>query len=276
MRNPRFRRDVASRLVALDVKTGGARRGRQTSPKVEREAARLERSRETSVPRVPRAGKHERWAARASGSSAGSAAWNDGCASGPRRSPVSSTVSSASSGARLRRRVVAHGEGPHAHADARRGGPPGGEAIDAGLLDDLEPSEVVGLLSAVMYEGRERVPLSGEMPTARRRNGTSGSRLWRRIRRTEDEHQVQLCRELEAGFATPIHRWAEGEALDDILAETEMAPGDFVRNCKQLVDLLRQIEEVAPPRPRRRSARAARRSSGRRRLHRGVATMRPR
>jgi ATP-dependent RNA helicase HelY len=24
-----------------------------------------------------------------------------------------------------------------------------------------------------------------------------------------------------------------------------MAPGDFVRNCKQLVDLLRQIEEVA-------------------------------
>ena len=29
-----------------------------------------------------------------------------------------------------------------------------------------------------------------------------------------------------------------------------MAPGDFVRNCKQLVDLLRQIEEVAPPGPR--------------------------
>jgi ATP-dependent RNA helicase HelY len=25
-----------------------------------------------------------------------------------------------------------------------------------------------------------------------------------------------------------------------------MAPGDFVRNCKQLIDLLRQIEEVAP------------------------------
>ena len=26
-----------------------------------------------------------------------------------------------------------------------------------------------------------------------------------------------------------------------------MAPGDFVRNCKQLIDLLRQIEEVAEP-----------------------------
>jgi ATP-dependent RNA helicase HelY len=29
--------------------------------------------------------------------------------------------------------------------------------------------------------------------------------------------------------------------------ETEMAPGDFIRNCKQLVDLLRQIEDVAAP-----------------------------
>jgi ATP-dependent RNA helicase HelY len=26
-----------------------------------------------------------------------------------------------------------------------------------------------------------------------------------------------------------------------------MAPGDFVRTCKQLLDLLRQIAEVAPP-----------------------------
>jgi len=68
----------------------------------------------------------------------------------------------------------------------------------------------------------------------------------RRIRRTEDDHQVQLCRELEAGFAGPIFHWASGRPLDEILAETEMAPGDFVRNCKQLLDLLRQVEEVAP------------------------------
>ncbi len=123
-----------------------------------------------------------------------------------------------------------------------------GEALGAGLLDGLSPSEVAALLSTVVYEARERVPLAGEMPTA----GTEEryerlQRLWRTVRRTEDEHQVQLCRELEPGFATPIFHWAEGEPLEDVLAETEMAPGDFVRNCKQLLDLLRQIEEVAPP-----------------------------
>jgi ATP-dependent RNA helicase HelY len=62
----------------------------------------------------------------------------------------------------------------------------------------------------------------------------------------EDEHEVQLCRELDAGFASVIHAWAEGAALDHLLEETEMAPGDFVRNCKQLLDLLRQVEDVAP------------------------------
>ena len=58
---------------------------------------------------------------------------------------------------------------------------------------------------------------------------------------------MQLCRELEPGFAGPVLAWAEGAALEDLLDETEMAPGDFVRNCKQLIDLLRQIEEVADP-----------------------------
>jgi ATP-dependent RNA helicase HelY len=57
---------------------------------------------------------------------------------------------------------------------------------------------------------------------------------------------VELCRELDDGFAAPIHRWAQGESLEDVLRETDMSPGDFVRTCKQLLDLLRQIEEVAP------------------------------
>jgi ATP-dependent RNA helicase HelY len=39
-----------------------------------------------------------------------------------------------------------------------------GEALASGLLDDLRPSEVVALLSAVIYEGRERIPLSGDLP----------------------------------------------------------------------------------------------------------------
>jgi len=123
-----------------------------------------------------------------------------------------------------------------------------GEALSKGVFDDLAPAEVAALLSSAVYEGRERVPLSGEMPTeATVARYERFQRLWRQIRRTEDEHQVQLCRELEQGFATPIYHWAQGLPLEAVLAETDMAPGDFVRNCKQLLDLLRQVEDVAPP-----------------------------
>jgi ATP-dependent RNA helicase HelY len=57
---------------------------------------------------------------------------------------------------------------------------------------------------------------------------------------------VELTRELDAGFAAAAFHWAEGKPLEDVLVETAMAPGDFVRTCKQLLDLLRQVEEVAP------------------------------
>ena len=56
---------------------------------------------------------------------------------------------------------------------------------------------------------------------------------------------MELCRELDPGFMGAAFHWAEGKALEDVLIETDMAPGDFVRTCKQLLDLLRQVEEVA-------------------------------
>jgi ATP-dependent RNA helicase HelY len=249
VRNPRFRRDVAARLVALDVKAGGGRRP-QTNPKVEREAARLEALAEAHpCRRCPERAKHERWAARASELQRR--------LGGVERRIRVRTETLARQFDRVLSVLVTLGyvddwslttKGRTLTRIYGEGDLLVGEALEAGLLDDLRPSEVVGLLSAVIYEGRERVPLSGEMPTAETKERYERlQRLWRKVRRTEDEHQVQLCRELEAGFATPIYHWAEGEALNDILAETEMAPGDFIRNCKQLVDLLRQVEEVASP-----------------------------
>jgi ATP-dependent RNA helicase HelY len=250
VRNPRFRRDVAAKLVAIDVAPSGRRRRGQTSPKVEREAARLEEQAAAHPCRsCPERAKHERWAARASDlerrlggierrirvRTETLARQFDRVLSVLRELGYVDAWALTTKGRTLTR---IYGEGDLLV----------GEALASGLLDGLGPAEVVALVSTVVYEGRERVPLSGEMPTAETKERYEQlRRLWRTIRRTEDEHQVQLCRELEAGFADPIHQWAEGEALDDILTETEMAPGDFVRNCKQLVDLLRQIEEVAPP-----------------------------
>jgi ATP-dependent RNA helicase HelY len=44
-----------------------------------------------------------------------------------------------------------------------------------------------------------------------------------------------------------MHDWAAGTDLAEVLADDdELTGGDFVRNVKQCVDLLRQIGDIAP------------------------------
>ncbi len=246
-RSARYRRDLAARLVALDVRPQRRSRG-SVDAAVEREAAKMERLAEQHPCHgCPDRSTHERWARRASEL--------EHQVRGIDRRIRTRTETLARQFERVlgvleelgyvrefsilpkgRSLARIYGEGDVLVA----------EALAEGLLSDLTPSEAAAVVSSIVYESRERVPREGEMPT-----GASAERyrrlqgIYARIRQAEDAHHVELCRELEAGFASSVHRWAEGEPLEDVLRETGLAPGDFVRNCKQLLDLLRQIEDVA-------------------------------
>ncbi len=247
VRSARYRRDLAARLVALDVRPSRAPRG-SVDHEAEREAVRYDGLAEQHPCHAcPERAAHERWAARAS--------QLERQIQGVERRIRTRTETLARQFERvlgvLEELGYVQGFQTMAKGDvlARIYGEGDilvTEALGDGLLDGLSAPEAAALISTFVYESRERVPRQPEMPTAetaarfRRLLG-----LWRKVRRSEDEHQVELCRELDAGFATPIFHWAEGKPLEDVLAETGMAPGDFVRNCKQLLDLLRQVEEVA-------------------------------
>ena len=56
---------------------------------------------------------------------------------------------------------------------------------------------------------------------------------------------LDFLREPDLGFAWAAYRWAEGDALDEVLAETDLAAGDFVRWVKQLLDLTDQVADAA-------------------------------
>jgi ATP-dependent RNA helicase HelY len=49
-------------------------------------------------------------------------------------------------------------------------------------------------------------------------------------------------------MAWMMHRWASGQRLEVVLRDSEIGAGDFVRRCKQVVDLLGQIGDAAPDR----------------------------
>ncbi|MEX1047724.1 MAG: DEAD/DEAH box helicase [Actinomycetota bacterium] len=121
------------------------------------------------------------------------------------------------------------------------------EALSEGMLADLDAQEVASLASALVYEQRDRVVRSKDMPTQRLEERFRAlTRLWGRIRREEDSRGLELCREPDGGFAKPLYHWSGGESLEKVLAEAQTPPGDFVRTCKQVADVLRQIEDAAP------------------------------
>jgi ATP-dependent RNA helicase HelY len=74
--------------------------------------------------------------------------------------------------------------------------------------------------------------------------------LWSQLEADERRHRVERTREPDLGFAWPMHRWARGQSLSAVLTAAdqngqELSAGDFVRWCRQVLDLLDQIVSVA-------------------------------
>ena len=50
----------------------------------------------------------------------------------------------------------------------------------------------------------------------------------------------------DPGFFAAAHGWMAGHALSTVVGDEEVTGGDFVRTMKQLIDLARQVADVAP------------------------------
>jgi hypothetical protein len=133
------------------------------------------------------------------------------------------------------------------------------ETLGAGLLDGLDPPSVAALLSVFTFEARGPAPAPasgfgpGGQPAAHAGPRSELQRRWRAVeelarRLGADEAAAGLpsTRPLDPGFAPAARAWAAGDDLSRVIADEDVSGGDFVRNIKQLIDLLRQIEQVAP------------------------------
>jgi ATP-dependent RNA helicase HelY len=127
------------------------------------------------------------------------------------------------------------------------------ECLRAGAWERLDPAELAGVVSALVYEPRRDEPVVDRTPTPAVRDALATTvRIWARL--VEDEQALGLppSREPQLGVVGALHRWARGDRLDralDAAAETgaELSAGDFVRWCKQVLDLLEQLAGAPAP-----------------------------
>lgn len=121
------------------------------------------------------------------------------------------------------------------------------EALEDGLFDGLNPAEVAGLASCFVYEERGGGPHHQPwFPSSSLRSRfTRLEGLHLNLVVEEEDARLPRTRQPDAGFLAIAHAWAAGGDLDQVLGDTEITAGDFVRTAKQLIDLLRQLGVLA-------------------------------
>ena len=130
------------------------------------------------------------------------------------------------------------------------------ECLRGGLWDGLNSAELAAVVSAVLFESRgdgAGVPPGAEQTTQAVRQALAKTRrLWTDIRTDETRHRLPISREPDAGFVAAVHRWATtGDLTAALLASDNgngnaLSAGDFVRWCRQVLDLLDQVRLAAP------------------------------
>ena len=123
----------------------------------------------------------------------------------------------------------------------------------------LDAAGLAAAVSALIHEPRhEEAEVSPRMPNDEVAEAiTRMERLWSEIEDLETEHDLPTTSMPDGGMAWMVHRWASGERLDSVLRGQDIAAGDFVRRCKQIVDLLDQVAKAATDGELRRTARTA-------------------
>ncbi|MGV9314488.1 DEAD/DEAH box helicase [Streptomyces sp. NPDC003691] len=127
------------------------------------------------------------------------------------------------------------------------------ECLRDGVWEGLDPAELAACASALVFESRQADDAVAPKVPGGAAKAALGEmvRIWGRLDALEEDFKINQAegvgqREPDLGFAWAAYQWASGKSLDEVLRETEMPAGDFVRWTKQVIDVLGQIAAAAP------------------------------
>ena len=121
------------------------------------------------------------------------------------------------------------------------------ECLRSGLFDGLSAGEVAALASVFTYEtrGPGTPPEPWFPPGPLRARFADLEYIARELALAEEDAGLPATRPPDPGFIALAYFWATGADLEHTIEDEDITGGDFVRNIKQLIDLLRQMGDVA-------------------------------
>lgn len=120
--------------------------------------------------------------------------------------------------------------------------------LDEGLFEDLSPPDLAAVASVFTFEsrGRTQPPSKADPGAAAMERWPDIQAVWDKLQAGEIASGLPPTRPPDAGFMGAARAWTAGRGLERVLDDCGMPGGDFVRNIKQLADLLGQIAQVSP------------------------------
>ncbi|MDN8594714.1 MULTISPECIES: RNA helicase [unclassified Corynebacterium] len=124
------------------------------------------------------------------------------------------------------------------------------QCLKRGIWDELDPAELAGVASMCVFENRKATGGYPEAATDRMADAMNDTqRIYSELASDEQRHRLPPTAMPDPGFALSLHQWAAGAPLGYALAAAaesgaELTPGDFVRSCRQVIDLLEQIVQT--------------------------------
>ena len=122
------------------------------------------------------------------------------------------------------------------------------ESLRLGLWNDLDAPALAAMAAALVYEPRRDEGQTDErnLPHGRFREAFDATGdLWSRLDDLERDNRLPGTQPLATGLCLAMYQWSRGGRLISVLAEADLAAGDFVRWTKQTIDLPDQLSVVA-------------------------------
>ncbi len=117
------------------------------------------------------------------------------------------------------------------------------QCLEAGAWSALDAPALAAMVSTVCYEARRDGVDGAELPAdpAFVHALEQTQRLGEQLAAAERRHGLEATAAPDAGIAAIMHRWALGEHYAAAVGATGLPAGDFVRQCRQVIDLLDQL-----------------------------------
>lgn len=118
------------------------------------------------------------------------------------------------------------------------------EIIFSGVLDNLTPSQLAGVLCAITTEDvRADIPyVPFSEPVRKTLNKIRN--IKRKIEKTQNNHDIDAPLYINPYFSSMIELWVEGAEWETVSEQVDIGEGDIVRAFKRSVDVLRQLTTI--------------------------------